>query len=73
VTSPTTADVLALDSPRAVLAATMVRIETPLHCVHERHIATGERSNASSGRARRHLVPTTTGVEWLRMRLLLIV
>jgi hypothetical protein len=40
VTIPTTADVLALDSPRAVLAATMVRIETPLCCIPERVLHT---------------------------------
>jgi hypothetical protein len=68
VTNQTTADVLTLDSPRAVLAATMVRIETPLRCIPERLLATGQCSNTSSGRARKDLVPTTTGVEWLRLR-----
>ena len=63
VTDPTTADVLALDSPRAVIAATMVRIVTPLRCIPERLLATGQRSNTSSSRARKHLVPTTTGAE----------
>jgi hypothetical protein len=64
VINPTTADVLSLDSSRAVLAATMVRIEIPLHCIPERLLTTGQRSNTSSGRARKHLEPTTTGVEY---------
>jgi hypothetical protein len=63
VTNPTTADVLALDSHRAVLVATVLRIETPLRCIAERLLASGQRSNTSPGRARKHLGPTTTGVE----------
>jgi hypothetical protein len=63
VTIPTTADFLEIHSPDAVLAATMVRIETPSRCMHKRHLATGQHSNTSSGRARKHLVPTTAGVE----------
>jgi hypothetical protein len=63
VTIPKTADVLALDSPRAVLAATIERIEAPMRYIPERLLATGQFSNTSPGRARKHLVPTTTGVE----------
>ena len=56
---------LGLDSSRAVLVATMLRLINPLRCTPERLVATGEFTNTSSGRARKHLVPTTTGVEWL--------
>jgi hypothetical protein len=64
VTIPTTADFLGRDSSRAVLAATMLRIETPMYGITERLLATGQRSNTSPGRARKHLEPTT---RWCRM------
>ena len=73
MTNPTTAYVLALDCSRTVLAATVVRIESTLRCIPKRLFATGQRSNTLSDCARKHLVPTTTGVEWLRMLLFLIV
>jgi hypothetical protein len=56
-------DVLALDSSRAVLAATIVRMKTPLGCIPKRLLATGQCSSKSSGRPRKRLVPTTTGVD----------
>jgi hypothetical protein len=63
---------LALDSSRAVLVAAMLRLINPLRGTLERLLATGERSNTSSGRAHMHLVPRMAFVEWLRVRPFLI-
>jgi len=56
-------DCLALVSSRAVLAATMLRIKPLLRGITERLLATRQRLNTSLGRARKHLVPTTTAVD----------
>jgi hypothetical protein len=54
---------IGLDSSHAALTAPMVRSITPLRYTPERLLATGERSNTSSGRAPKHLVPTTISAE----------